>query len=130
MFFKKFTVSQFSSSWIPLVQQQSSVIGATVAVCFAGIIGSYHEEESTFYYGFPQFLPQLHKISPTHQHWQNVFRFSRRGGSTKKEPVRNDKDTEALFEGQCLKRQMYTPALPYPAWNFMNGGHADMGHVS
>jgi serine/threonine-protein phosphatase PGAM5 len=31
--------------------------------------------------------------------------------------VRNVSDDE-LFEGQCLKRQMYTPKVPYPAWDY------------
>lgn len=25
---------------------------------------------------------------------------------------------DALFEGQCLKRQMFKPAVPYPAWDY------------
>lgn len=27
-------------------------------------------------------------------------------------------DNETLFQGQCLERQLYKPAVPYPAWDY------------
>lgn len=41
--------------------------------------------------------------------------------STKSEASTNgntNTNKEELFENQCLKRQMYTPKVPYPAWDY------------
>jgi serine/threonine-protein phosphatase PGAM5 len=117
MFFKTF--NQLSSSWIPLVQR-STVIGATVAVCATGIIVSNKEEEGTS--GYPQFFPQLHRVSsPT-----LAERVSKTGWGKPDQPRKKSNEDE-LFEGQCLKRQMYTPALPYPAWNYNWDGRMTPG---
>ena len=36
-------------------------------------------------------------------------------------------DKDALFEGQCLKRQMFQPTLPYPAWDYNWDGKMTAG---
>jgi serine/threonine-protein phosphatase PGAM5 len=118
MFYRTFR--QLSSSWIPLAQR-STAVGATVAVWAVGITVSYDEDESIS--GFPQFPHhQVYKISPT-----LAERVSRSGWRKKKELPPKDADEDELFEGQCLKRQMYTPAVPYPAWNYNWDGRMTPG---
>ncbi|KAG7352663.1 histidine phosphatase superfamily branch 1 protein [Nitzschia inconspicua] len=112
---------RFSSSLIPALRQYSVAGAATVAACSLGAILWKNDEDSAF--GFPQFFPLSPIVTPT----TLTERVNIGSGwiRRKEEEVKDNKDE--LFYGQCLKRQMFTPVLPYPAWNYNWDGRMTPG---
>jgi serine/threonine-protein phosphatase PGAM5 len=121
MFYQTF--SRYSSTyWIPFLRRSSVAGAATAAVCSVGVIASNNDKELPF--GFPRFFSMPHAASPTLAERVSHSSWRRR---KKEEEEEKEDDKDELFHGQCLKRQMFTPHLPYPAWNYNWDGRMTPG---
>jgi serine/threonine-protein phosphatase PGAM5 len=116
MFFRGF--SRHSSSWVSLLRSSSLACVTSVGVTSSvySFLCNWNDEEIGF--GFPRFNGIIQGVITTSS--ERIFKSAPSSPNKKK-------DDDELFEGQCLKRQMHKPALPYPAWDYNWDGRMTPG---
>lgn len=118
------------------MQRSSTSIAGAATVATLSVVGGivWNNNDDDLVIGFPRLLPQspdsVTSTTLAERMSGSGWRRRRKETDIEEDKDKKDKDDQgqdALFYGQCLKRQMFKPVLPYPSWNYNWDGRMTPG---